>query len=88
MKEPITFAHQRVEPDTRLTVFKQPFLVHSTILRIHSEFFRLFIDSADKANSTLSGPIKYEWITEVDNDDHNEWSLLGVTNDAVSPPTI
>jgi hypothetical protein len=87
LKNPITFAHERVEPDTILLVFKQPFYVHSVVIRIQSAFFRTFIDSADKANSNLSGQFKYEWITEVDSD-NKDWALVGVTTETVSSSTI
>ncbi|KAE8442865.1 hypothetical protein EG329_002607 [Mollisiaceae sp. DMI_Dod_QoI] len=47
-KPPIVIKMPGFSPDTRLKVFSQAFHVHSLLLKIHSTFFRKFLDSADK----------------------------------------
>ena len=65
-----------VQADTLLRVFSQEFHVHSTILKIHGDFFATFMDSRDKATGTSTNPrFKYEWISEVD-EDGKDWSLV------------
>lgn len=46
---PIVFACVGQKPDIRLVVFDQEFHAHSTLLKLHSAFFRKFLDSTDKA---------------------------------------
>jgi hypothetical protein len=43
-----------IKPDTRLRVFSTDFHVHSSALKLHSAFFRTFLDSPDKATVTSS----------------------------------
>ncbi|PVH75277.1 hypothetical protein DL98DRAFT_593274 [Cadophora sp. DSE1049] len=47
---PVVFKVNKLDPDTHLQVFQQPFHVHSSALKLHSAFFRTFLDSADKEN--------------------------------------
>lgn len=56
--------------DMSIQVFSQAFHVNSDILKVHSEFFRKFLDSPDKGKSPTSkaGNFKYEWVTQVDAD--------------------
>lgn len=53
-KRPIVFRWPGLNSDTRLTVFSQEFHVHSVLLKLHSAFFRKFLDSPDKVPG-LSG---------------------------------
>ncbi|KAH6711270.1 hypothetical protein BKA61DRAFT_577729 [Leptodontidium sp. MPI-SDFR-AT-0119] len=60
---PVVFTTPGYQTDVRLTVFDQDFHVHSVLLKIHSAFFRKFLDSPDKvpqvtvANLSVSGDI-------------------------------
>jgi hypothetical protein len=72
---PIVLA-PHVPADTLLRVFTQEFHVHSTILKIHSDFFATFMDARDKAAGTSTNlRFKYEWVSEVDLDG-KDWSLV------------
>jgi hypothetical protein len=62
-----------LKPDTRLRVFSTVFHVHSSALKLHSAFFRTFLDSSDKATVTSSSFL-YTWVTKVDED--GSWSLV------------
>ena len=57
-ESPIVFQSPGLKPDVSLKVFKVEFHVHSVLLRLHSAFFRKFLDSADKnvsaSTSTMS----------------------------------
>jgi hypothetical protein len=46
---PVVFQSPGLQPDVRLTVFDKEFHVHSVLLKLHSAFFRKFLDSPDKA---------------------------------------
>src|ERR1039458_7906597 len=77
------------EVDIRLQVFQQEFHVHSVVLKLHSEFFRTFLDSPDKAiapaRTDMMG-FRYEWITKVDDD--GSWHLVALQKNQVSPGQI
>jgi hypothetical protein len=76
IQKPIIFSIPHMTPDVRLQVFDQPFHVHSMVLRIHSSFFRTFLDSADKANiATTSSAFPYDYVTELDAD-RQGWNLV------------
>ncbi|TGO08202.1 hypothetical protein BTUL_0221g00190 [Botrytis tulipae] len=66
--------------DVKLSVFDGLQLhVHSVILKLHSAFFRRFLDPPgrdDKDENT--GSFKYEWVTVYDDD--GSWSLFDVRN--------
>src|SRR6187402_2341564 len=47
-KSPIVFHTPGLKPDVRLMVFDEEFHVHSVLLKLHSAFFRKFLDSPDK----------------------------------------
>ncbi|CZR55552.1 uncharacterized protein PAC_05440 [Phialocephala subalpina] len=72
-------------PDTSLIVFDVDFQVHSIVLKRHSQFFATFLDSADKSSSS-NGPVKYEWITKVE-DNGRSWSLIALENSQL-PSTV
>jgi len=62
VKSPIVFHTPGFKPDVRLMVFDREFQVHSVLLKLHSAFFRKFLDSPDKisindvaSKSTVSG---------------------------------
>lgn len=65
--------------DTRLLVFRQEFQVHSMVLKLHSAFFRKFIDSAEKKDQVAQDGFSYNWTTSVD-EDQKGWHLIS-TND-------
>jgi lipocalin len=74
-KDPISFATAGIKPDTSITVFDQAFHVYSLFLKIHSTFFRKFLDSPEKKGNTSTNPaFQYEWVTKVDDD--GTWSLV------------
>jgi hypothetical protein len=50
-KSPIVFQSPGLKPDVSLKVFDVEFHVNSTLLKLHSAFFRTFLDSADKVTS-------------------------------------
>ncbi|KAG4428514.1 hypothetical protein IFR05_016003 [Cadophora sp. M221] len=61
--EPVVFTTPDYQPDVHLSVFDQDFHVHSVFLKLHSAFFRKFLDSPDKApqvtvaNASASGDV-------------------------------
>ncbi|CAG8955890.1 hypothetical protein HYFRA_00008740 [Hymenoscyphus fraxineus] len=62
-----------LKPDVRLLVFDQEYHVHSTILKLHSNYFRRFLDSPDKTGEPASANFQYEYATVVDDD--GTWAL-------------
>ncbi|KAH7319430.1 hypothetical protein BKA65DRAFT_599494 [Rhexocercosporidium sp. MPI-PUGE-AT-0058] len=71
--------------DTRLRVFHTEYHVNSVLLKMQSKFFRAFLDSAEKAASLPAcSEFKYEWVTKIDYDDTNEWSLVSATSPRLS----
>ncbi|KAH8801165.1 hypothetical protein F5882DRAFT_504648 [Hyaloscypha sp. PMI_1271] len=50
-KSPIVFQSLGLKPDVSMKVFDVEFHVHSALLKLHSAFFRKFLDSADKVTS-------------------------------------
>ncbi|TVY93029.1 hypothetical protein LAWI1_G004291, partial [Lachnellula willkommii] len=73
-REPVKFLMPNFTPDTRLRVFGQDFHVHSSYLKLHSAFFRKFLDSPEKEIVATSSGFRYEWVTKVDED--GTWSLV------------
>ncbi|TVY51273.1 hypothetical protein LCER1_G006000 [Lachnellula cervina] len=72
---PIVFTAPGLGPDMSIEVFEQIFHVNSMVLKIHSEYFRNYLDSPDKAPAgSVSGAFRYEWVTQVDEDGMG-WSL-------------
>jgi hypothetical protein len=51
-KSPIVFQLPGLKPDVSLKVFDDEFYVHPIVLKLHSAFFRKFLDSANKADSS------------------------------------
>ncbi|EPE24747.1 hypothetical protein GLAREA_08600 [Glarea lozoyensis ATCC 20868] len=75
-QDPIVFLISHMTPDVRLQVFDQPFHIHSMVLRIHSSFFRTFLDSVDKTDIAPSATgFAYDSITEIDADGQG-WNLV------------
>jgi hypothetical protein len=55
-KSLITFQSPGLKPDVSLKVFDVEFYVHSIVLKLHSTFFRKFLDAANKgASSSTKG---------------------------------
>jgi hypothetical protein len=67
-QEPIVFQSPGLKPDVRLTICGQEFHVHSVILKLHSNFFRKFLDSPDKEAAPASSPFKYDHVSVIDAD--------------------
>lgn len=84
---PIIYAAPGIELDTRLNVFGLILHVHSNLLRLHSSYFRKFLDSPDKAPPSNSTIWKYDYVSAVDED--GEWGLeaiaLAVCSHALLP---
>lgn len=59
-----------LKPDVRFKVFDNEFHLHSTVLKLHSEFFLKFLDSAEKEvlQDTIIQGFKYEWNSMIDGD--------------------
>lgn len=72
--EPVIFALPGYDIDTKLQVFDIEFHVHSVILKLHSKFFRTFLDSLDKVPAPTSACFRYDYDTVVDQDGKS-WGL-------------
>lgn len=83
IKPPVVFNLPGHDVDVKLQVFNDlEFHVHSTILKIHSAFFRKFLDSPDKeGKGENAGKFKYVWVTMIDDD--GSWSLVDSRNYSV-----
>jgi hypothetical protein len=72
--QPVIFKSSGVKPDVRLRLFGiREFHVHSSILKLHSNYFRKFLDSPDKTPAAPSASWKYDYVSVVDED--GEWGL-------------
>jgi len=84
-KSPIVFSTPGLPPDISLKVFDQEFHAHSALLKIHSIFFRKFLDSAEKDDRTSAAAssasaltkFRYKWVTSIDVD--GDWHLVDGT---------
>jgi hypothetical protein len=71
----VKFTSPGLQADVRLKVFNVDFHVHSVLLKLHSSFFRKFLDSPDKEGTIPgSAEFKYEWVTKIDDD--GSWHLV------------
>lgn len=62
-------------PDTRFMLFNETEIhVHSVILKLHSAFFRKFLDSPDKKPAEASAKFRYEWVSEIEED--GDWHMI------------
>ncbi|KAF7919806.1 hypothetical protein BELL_0052g00060 [Botrytis elliptica] len=62
-------------PDTKFVLFGETEIhLHSTVLRLHSAFFRKFLDSPDKKPAEPSAEFRYEWVSEIEED--GEWHMV------------
>ncbi len=60
-KSPIIFQPPGLKPDVSLKVFDVSFYVHSVVLKLHSAFFRKFLDATNKtASPSTNGTLKLE----------------------------
>ncbi|KAF7859485.1 uncharacterized protein EAF02_010933 [Botrytis sinoallii] len=67
-------------PDTRFRLFEKIEIhAHSPLLKMHSAFFRKFMDSPDKVPSRAGAAFVYEWVDEVD-DDGSGWHVVADSN--------
>ncbi|TGO50541.1 hypothetical protein BCON_0181g00080 [Botryotinia convoluta] len=71
---PIIFLARSVKADTRFTVFRQEFHLHSSGLKHHSNYFRKFLDSADKQPAPAYALFKYDYRSVIDED--GSWALM------------
>jgi hypothetical protein len=69
-KQPIVFKRPGMKVDISLEDFRQEYHAHSILLKLHSTFFRSFLDSPDKTNAKKKPAFgfRHEWITRVDAD--------------------
>tara|TARA_R110002060_G_scaffold12662_1_gene18027 strand:+ start:1294 stop:1518 length:225 start_codon:yes stop_codon:yes gene_type:complete len=61
--------------DTHLGVFGIILQVSTAVLKMHSQYFFKFLDSADKVGGTGHGDFKYDWITKIV-DDGKDWHVV------------
>jgi hypothetical protein len=74
-KQPIIFTTPDMRPDVGLQVFNQQFHVYSGVLKIHSGFFRKYLEPSSGLLPTSTSPtLSSEWFTKVDADGKS-WSL-------------
>ncbi|TVY83800.1 hypothetical protein LSUE1_G001897 [Lachnellula suecica] len=83
---PIIFHTPGLKPDVRLNVFGQDMHVHSIVLKLHSNYFRRFLDSPDKSGAPASPLFQYEYVTVVDGDE--EWALESATKAVIIPEML
>ena len=81
--EPIVFTPPGLDSDMSIEVFKQIFHVNSMVLKSHSQFFRNFLDSPDKATAPDSATFRYDWVTQIDQDGTG-WALTAKEKTSVS----
>ncbi|KAJ8065884.1 hypothetical protein OCU04_004985 [Sclerotinia nivalis] len=74
--KPIILQHPGFENDIRLEVFGQEYHAHSILLKLHSAYFRKFLDSADKVSAVKTSLFRYDYVSVVDED--GEWGLEAV----------
>ncbi|KAM0143542.1 hypothetical protein ACHAO1_000643 [Botrytis cinerea] len=74
LPSPIIFLARGVNADTRFTVFRQQFHLHSSGLKHHSNYFRKFLNSADKSPAPASALFKYDYCSVIDED--GSWALM------------
>jgi len=72
-KSPVVFKSPNLQPDVRIKVFDAEFHVHSTILKLHSNFFRKFLDGPDKLFPPASSTFPYDYISYIEDD--GDWGL-------------
>ena len=73
-KQPLIFKSPGMKPDVYFKVFNQEFQVTSMVLKLHSGFFRTFLDpSGGKLPKSTQPTFKSEWFTKIDDD--GTWEL-------------
>jgi hypothetical protein len=74
VEQPVIFKSPGLKPDVRLRLFGiREFHVHASILKLHSNYFRKFLDSPEKTPAAPSALWKYDYVSVVDED--GEWGL-------------
>lgn len=65
------------KPDVRIFVFDQEFHVSSGALKLHSAFFRKFLEPSGGIQPSSSAPsvFKSDWYTQIDTDLPTGWGL-------------
>lgn len=68
-----------MKPDVRFKVFNQEFYLHSTVLKLHSEFFVELLDSPDEAyfndKARVKSQFQYEWVSRIVAEGKAWWHL-------------
>lgn len=77
VSQSIVFRSPGLTPNTLLSALGQDYHVHSTILKLHSHYFRRFLDAPDKSRERASHQLLYHYVTVID-DDESIWSLESV----------
>ncbi|KAF8848280.1 hypothetical protein BDZ45DRAFT_290496 [Acephala macrosclerotiorum] len=75
----LKFKFRDLDPDMRLDVFGNGIQVHSAIPKVHSRYFYTFLESPGKEPpSETPAMFKYDWVSEIDEDDDNtvDWALV------------
>jgi len=66
---PIIFTLGGAKPDVRLYVFTKEFHANSGILKIHSEYFRKFLEPSGGVQPASASPLFHsDWYTQVEKD--------------------
>jgi hypothetical protein len=75
----VKFTSPGLQADVRRKVLNVDFHAHSVLLKLHSSFFRKFLNSPDEEGSIPgSAEFKYEWVTKIDED--GSWHLVSAHN--------
>ncbi|KAH8590988.1 hypothetical protein B0O99DRAFT_598524 [Bisporella sp. PMI_857] len=77
----IIFASPALQPDVRLMIFDREIHCHSVLLKLHSAYFRKFLDSPDKAPASRAAIFRYDYVSVIDED--KTWALVAA---AKAPP--
>ncbi|KAL2070504.1 hypothetical protein VTL71DRAFT_13530 [Oculimacula yallundae] len=65
---PIVYASPGLKPDVRIRILSDVYHVHSIILKLHSNYFRRFLDSPEKTGTRASAEFEYEYVAVFDED--------------------
>ncbi|CAG8954510.1 hypothetical protein HYFRA_00004423 [Hymenoscyphus fraxineus] len=82
---PLIFRIPGQTPDTLLSVLGQDYHVHSMVLKLHSNYFRRFLDSPDKSGERASQDFRYHYVTVIDDDEFG-WSLESIEKATSAAP--
>lgn len=65
---PIIDASPGLKPDVRIRVLDKSYHVHFIILKLHSNYFRRFLDSPERQGTRASADFQYEYVAVFDGD--------------------